>query len=296
MTQSNWPGDDNDNDDACGNVSDSMSIISDDDKTGTDAVTQDDQALDLNRMSPTNREKQFVSGPMEADDQIDHPNVLEQHAHYNFPDAGITDSSSSDSEASTVSVSEDTASDKSEINQDNSSSEEESVSQSSSEEDSDAHRDAADSDSSISDAKVHSSCDLSLSEGVLVLMDLFLENKLTKKAIGKVTQALQKFMPKDNYMPKTQHELFKFITDRCPPVPVITHYYCQECLFYLGKENINCTLCKGESKKFYQLPLGNQIKIMFEQHDLADSIDKYAEQIKNGQQAECYSDISDGKE
>ena len=35
---------------------------------------------------------------------------------------------------------------------------------------------------------------------------------------------------------------------------------------------------------------------MFEQQNLADSIDKYAEEIKNRQQPECYSDISDGKE
>ena len=93
---------------------------------------------------------------------------------------------------------------------------------------------------------------------------------MEKKTIGKVLDGVLKFLPTPNLMPKSKHELFKYITDLVPPVPEKVHYYCRECLLYLGETKVKCTLCKADSKRFFQLPLAQKIKILFEHHNLAD--------------------------
>ena len=129
---------------------------------------------------------------------------------------------SSDSEASTVPISETssvTSSDSS--SSDDSSSE----SDSGSSEPCSGNKDDYDSDSFIGNVKVCNGIELTVNEGVLVLVDLFLENKLTKKTIGKIATSVQKFLPPNNYMPKSKHQLFKYVKDLCPPVPERTHYW-----------------------------------------------------------------------
>lgn len=74
------------------------------------------------------------------------------------------------------------------------------------------------------------------------------------------------------------------------------HFYCSDCSHSLGQESKICPLCNCEkSKKFYQLSLSDQIKILFKKHNLADIIDKYFEQMEQNV-AGGYSDICDGSE
>ena len=114
------------------------------------------------------------------------PECIRQH--YLTAAAAVSDNESdksSDSGASTVPVSEssDSSSYSSSDSSSDSSSSEEPDSESEYPESSSQHEDSNDSDSAslIGDTKVHNASDLSVREGVLVLMDLFMENKLGKK-------------------------------------------------------------------------------------------------------------------
>ncbi|KAK3920652.1 Ankyrin repeat domain-containing protein 17 [Frankliniella fusca] len=112
-----------------------------------------------------------------------------------------------------------------------SSSEDGSVKSSSSESDSEKSEnglnDSDDSDSNEQfSPKVYDGCSLTVDEGVLNMMDLFVKHKMEKVQIG----------------------VFE----------------------------MKCPLCYGDSHKFYQLSVSDQIRNLFENHGLADLMDKYA--------------------
>ena len=143
--------------------------------------------------------------------------------------------------------------------------------------------------------EVYAGCELNVDEGVLLLMDMFLKNKLEKKTMGSFLKCVLRFLPDENNMPKSQYLLFKYVENLCPPPAEKVHHYCKNCLLYIGLESGNCPLCASECHKFYQLLLSTQLRNWFEEHDLADIIDSYAERI----QAEgdgSYRDVVDGAE
>lgn len=162
-----------------------------------------------------------------------------------------------------------------------SSSEEESSESSSSESESEKSENEQDSDDSDSESvspKVYEGCPLTVEEGVLTMMDMFVKHKMDKVQVGGVLKSFLKFLPKINNMPKTQYSLFKYVEDLCPLSPEKVHYYCSFCLFYIGEVPSNCPLCNKECHKFFQLSLSEQVRNMFENHGLAELIDKYAKE------------------
>ena len=112
---------------------------------------------------------------------------------------------SSDSEVSTH-ISEISSDSSREVSSSISSTERCSESQSS--QPSSQHQDSDDTDSFIGNVHVYNGSELTVNDGVLLLMDLFLENKLTKKGVGKILTSVHKLLPKSNNMPKSKHELF----------------------------------------------------------------------------------------
>ena len=136
----------------------------------------------------------------------------------------------------------------------------------------------------------------SVDEAIVGVMDLYIDERMKKKSIQKFLNLVQKFIPTCNNMPKTTHTLFKYVEDLYPLIPEKAHFYCKDCLLYLGEYSRKCPLCNCEqSKKFYQLSLVHQIKALFEQHNLADVIDKYVD-FRNSNETDGFSDIVDGSE
>lgn len=164
---------------------------------------------------------------------------------------------------------------------------------------SEEENDSSDDEGAFFSPKVHDRCELTQDECVLDLMKLFIQYKMSKTQMGGVLKCILNLIPATSNLLRTQYSLFNFVKKLSPITEndVIIHYYCSKCIFYLGKDEINCTLCSSESHKFYQLPLAAHIKCLFEQHNLADLIDKYAEDRKNSNpDGNYYCDLLDGSE
>ncbi|KAE8741282.1 hypothetical protein FOCC_FOCC013204 [Frankliniella occidentalis] len=153
----------------------------------------------------------------------------------------------------------------------------------------------SDSDGDFVSPSVYNGCSLTVDEAVLELMNLYLQHSMEKTALGDTLKSLLKFLPKSNNMPKSKHSLLKYVSDLCPLSKERVHFYCSICHYYLGEEEMCCTLCGAESRKFYQLSLADQIKNLFENHGLADEIDKYALQREAAANQEGgINDLCDG--
>ncbi|KAK3919933.1 Outer spore wall assembly protein SHE10, partial [Frankliniella fusca] len=63
-----------------------------------------------------------------------------------------------------------------------------------------------------------------------------------------------------------------------------------------GTVEKRCSLCNGVSHKFFQIPLADQIRNLFENHRLADLIDKYNSDRGNLDPSNSYADLLDGSE
>jgi len=160
---------------------------------------------------------------------------------------------------------------------------------------------SSDSDSDSEDnvqqvKKLFENSELSVDEGVLALMNLYKKRKVEKGAMGDILKVVLLFLPKVNNMPKSQHLLFKYVKDLSPISPYQVHYYCRNCLYYVGRVNSQCPLCESRCNKFLQLSLADQIKCLFELHDLADMMDQYDAERKKDGCVERYADICDGSE
>ena len=98
-------------------------------------------------------------------------------------------------------------------------------------------------------------------------------------------------------MPKSKYMLFKYVTKLCPLSPATAHFYCSKCLFYLGDKLKECrpTLCGSKPNKFFQLSLAEQIKNLFENHNLSDMIEQYTTS-RESDATTIISSICDGQE
>jgi hypothetical protein len=83
------------------------------------------------------------------------------------------------------------------------------------------------------------------------VMDMFTKYKLSKKQVGGILKCILRFIPNYSCFPRTQHTLFEYVKKLSPVSHETTHYYCSECSFYLGTEEINCSICKGECHNFF---------------------------------------------
>ncbi|XP_026289499.1 uncharacterized protein LOC113214374 [Frankliniella occidentalis] len=158
------------------------------------------------------------------------------------------------------------------------------------------HNTSDESDSDFFSPQIHEGCKLTEDEGVLLLMDMFTNCKLSKKQMGGILKCILKFIPEGSNFPKTEYSLFEYVKKLCPIPSEKIHYYCSVCYYYLGTVDMNCTICSSESNKFFQIPLAEQIQNLFENHGLADLIDKYQADRANSDANGGYSDLLDGSE
>lgn len=220
----------------------------------------------------------------------------EQHPACNYPEAALrldmrdeinmplTSSSSEDESDSSSDEDENTRSSSSEDGSGNDSSEQEDIE--SSEED---------AETSAGNQKVYEGCSLSVDEAVLSLMDLFVDRKLEKVTLGAQLKCVLKFLPRLNCMPKTLDSLLKYVESFCPLPTEVVHYYCSKCLYYIGEEEKSCQICKSvECHKFYQLSIEHQIRNLFENHGLADEIDKFSAARSASSKPGHVNDLLDG--
>ena len=123
------------------------------------------------------------------------------------------------------------------------------------------------------DLFLHQNSDLTFTEIVTRLMNLFWKHKLTKTALNDILQLSRDLLPKPNNIPKTVYQLFNVVREASPG-PAIKHYYCKECRFYLGSENsVNfCTSCSKvtETKHFFEFDIQHKIRHLFEVRNLAE--------------------------
>ncbi|KAK3932358.1 Halomucin [Frankliniella fusca] len=156
--------------------------------------------------------------------------------------------------------------------------------------------DSGDDESCQEAIKVHDGTELTVDEGVLTIMDMFIKYKMEKVQMKGILMSVLKFLPKINNMPKTKHNLFKFIENLCPLSKEKVYFYCSVCHYYIGEQLALCHLCGNDPNKFYQLSLAEQLKSYFENHGLADVIDNYRASRQKEADGNSYSDICDGCE
>lgn len=95
--------------------------------------------------------------------------------------------------------------------------------------------------------------EITVSQSVFTIMDLYINNKLTKAALKAILQALQLLLPKPNNMPKTTFTLFQFVRNLTCTYTIIKHYYCKRCLFYNGTNSFmpECPSCSSIEGTWY---------------------------------------------
>ncbi|XP_036140791.1 uncharacterized protein LOC118644940 [Monomorium pharaonis] len=126
------------------------------------------------------------------------------------------------------------------------------------------------------DNLLYKNSEITVSQSVLIIMNLYIHNKLTKAALTAILKALQLVLPKPNNMPKTQFHLFQFVRNLTTTCTIIKHYYCRQCLFYNGSDS-SMTVCPSCSSiesmwHFYEFDLVDIIRYMFEVRNLADKL------------------------
>lgn len=132
---------------------------------------------------------------------------------------------------------------------------------------------------------------MSLNEAVFKIVDLWIDQKLSKVYLKKHLELMSDMLPRGNLLPKTPYMFFKYIKEQVPVVPIIHHYYCENCLIYLSSNYQICSQCNGGTiSNFFELDLKEQIKQLFEIKNLAKRLQSVSDN------EEYISDITDGTE
>lgn len=124
--------------------------------------------------------------------------------------------------------------------------------------------------------KIHSLSHLSVNEGIQHIMNLYLQNKLSKAGLGRALKTICALMPEDHNLPQTSFEVLNYIESLAPPVSASRHYYCRECLYYHGSEIVgNCEICRVETEFdfFFNFDIAELIQFFFESRNLASIMD-----------------------
>lgn len=147
----------------------------------------------------------------------------------------------------------------------------------------------------IVDQLLYDGTDMTVCHAVSSLMDLYVEQKLTKVTLERISNLLHRVLPTPNNMPKTLYQLFKFVEEKAFKPKVIKHYYCKKCILYNETCSIlricpSCGSTEGTAA-FYELDIIEQIKNLFEHRNLASKLQPFAPRDEN-----LISDIKDGSE
>lgn len=143
---------------------------------------------------------------------------------------------------------------------------------------------------------LYENCPCSIDEAVADIVELYVNDKWTKKSLSDLLMLLQKILPRNNIMPKTVFKLFKHVEESAPASTVIKHYYCQKCLSYNSidpkiAECSSCTAKKQNISFFFEIDVRDELKYMFEYRDLGDKLLPF-----NQRNDGVITDITDGTE
>ncbi|CAD6225598.1 GSCOCG00011837001-RA-CDS [Cotesia congregata] len=148
---------------------------------------------------------------------------------------------------------------------------------------------------------LHENSNVTTDECVLQLLDFYVKHNIMKIALQQLLQMQLNILPADNQLPKTVYKLFQYAQNIAPVCRVIKHYYCRKCLFNSKSQMIKkkitfeCSICATTNSKdfsfFHEFDIGDQIRILFENYNLAEKLKK-----PTLQNVDNISDIVDGSE
>lgn len=166
------------------------------------------------------------------------------------------------------------------------------------EEDSESHEDFVSIGSKVTllnSIKLHRFTNLSVNEGILKVMDLYVENKQSKAGLGRAISAICSLLPEDHRMPTSSQEVLDYVQSLAPPGQASLHYYCKKCYYYHGTSTVGlCEICEIETEfgNFHSFNIASLIKFFFESRDMASIMD--LEQQKSNHNPSVLTCLRDG--
>lgn len=147
----------------------------------------------------------------------------------------------------------------------------------------------------FTDLKLHSRTEISVNETIVDLMDLFLQNKLSKAGLSRTIAVMCKCFPEDHNLPTSSSQILNYVESLAPPVSATAHYFCESCLYYHGEDKEGfCIICnENKFKRFFIFDMAVLIKFFFESRNLAFIIDSNVEK-GNGTDTNVLKDLRDG--
>lgn len=118
-------------------------------------------------------------------------------------------------------------------------------------------------------------------QAVLDVLEIFIQNKNSKKSLGHMLRVFHKHLPKPNRMPKSQWFLLQLLNKLFPNnVEMVEKYrICEDCSHLLGKwyikrQDLIYDACKSNNTDgvFYEFNLALLLKTLFENRNLGDLI------------------------
>lgn len=140
-------------------------------------------------------------------------------------------------------------------------------------------------------------CEKPVDLAILELLEIHLNNSMTKTAFKDFLKFYVSSLPAGHNMPCTVHTVFKYVENLSIPVREVGHYFCYPAMHLQKSKDNHCIIdgCNStDVKVFYELPIEQQIRFLFEHRGLADVIDKYREQRSTIRGKIC--DVADGSE
>ncbi|KAK3924497.1 DNA polymerase IV [Frankliniella fusca] len=149
--------------------------------------------------------------------------------------------------------------------------------------------------------KLFEGSDLTVNEGILNVMDLWISNKESKAALDRTLKAISRLLPKNNNLPSSAHTVLSFIEGLAPDLSVSKHYFCKACGMY-SEHDDPCSICvtdneaiensSPENGHFFIFDIGCILKYWFEERNLEKLMHECRGNNNYGDGT--YSDIQDG--
>ena len=144
---------------------------------------------------------------------------------------------------------------------------------------------------------LYAGCKKTADEAILELLDIYLDNNLSKTALEAILKFYVSSLPPTHNMPPTVHYLFNYVKSMSIPLKEVHHFYCRPQMHVVDSSSGPCDICSStDIHVFYELPLESQIRFLFQQRGLADLIDGYSEQRAGHGRGNNICDIIDGSQ
>lgn len=109
---------------------------------------------------------------------------------------------------------------------------------------------SSDEEESEMNCTLYEGCSKIVNEAVLDLMENYHTNKETKRSLHDNLLTFVKYLPQPNKMPKSLHQLLKFVEKQIP-FKEKKYPYCSECLLFLENDGdpSPCEACGSRERK-----------------------------------------------